>query len=156
MSGNGPLLLAYDGTRASDQALHEAGALFNGREALVVVVWKAGLAFDLLESVEGLPPAPLDVRTALEVDESLYERARQAAWQAAEAARRLGLQAEPLVVADDPDTPVAETLVRIASERDAQVLVAGAHLHSGMLGRTTRDLIREAPCPTLLTRDQPS
>jgi hypothetical protein len=44
----GPILIAYDGTPASEYALWEAGALLSGRRALVVTVWKPGLAFELM------------------------------------------------------------------------------------------------------------
>jgi hypothetical protein len=78
----GPLLIAYDGTPASNYALWEAAALLRGQKALVVTVWKPGLAFELMElptATIGLPPAPLDTRTALEVDRALYERAQRMA-----------------------------------------------------------------------------
>jgi hypothetical protein len=42
--------------------------LLGERPAIVVVVWKVGLAFELIElpaSSIGLPPAPLDILTAL-------------------------------------------------------------------------------------------
>jgi nucleotide-binding universal stress UspA family protein len=151
-----PVLIGYDGTQAAEHALREAAGLLGGRPALVVVVWNAGLAFELIElptSSVGLPPAPLDLRTAMEVDQSLYEAAQRAAERAAELARTLGLEAEPLVVAEDPETPVAETLLRIARERDAQVIVVGAHLHGGILGSTSRTVIREARCPVLVVRE---
>jgi nucleotide-binding universal stress UspA family protein len=122
----------------------------------VVVVWKAGLAFELLElptSSVGLPPAPLDLRTALEADRSLYEGAQRAAEQAAGLARTLGLEAEPLVVAEEPEISVAESLVRLARERDAPAIVVGAHAHGGLLGSTSRAVVREARCPVLVVRE---
>jgi nucleotide-binding universal stress UspA family protein len=120
----------HDATRASEHALLEAAVLLGARPALVVVVWKAGLAFELIElpaSSIGLPPAPLEIRTALDVDRALYEGARRAARQAAELARSLGMDAEPLTVAEDPDITVAETLLSVTRERDAQAMVIGAH-----------------------------
>jgi nucleotide-binding universal stress UspA family protein len=51
---------------------------------------------------------------------------------------------------------VAETLVRVARERDSQALVVGAHGHSRLtevvLGTTSRDVIRNAPCPVVIAR----
>jgi len=153
---SGPILIGYDGTRASEHALREAAGLLGGRPALVVVVWKAGLAFELLElptSSVGLPPAPLDLRTALETDRSLYEGAQRAAQQAAELARALGLEADALTVAEEPDISVAETLLRIAGERDAPAIVVGAHAHGGLLGSTSRGVVRHARCPVLVVRE---
>jgi nucleotide-binding universal stress UspA family protein len=149
-----PVLIAYDGTRAAEHALREAAGLLGVRTALVVVVWKAGLSFQLIElpaSSIGLPPAPLDIRTALEVDHSLYEAAQRAAQEAAGVARTLGMDAEGLVVAE-PDIPVAETLLTLARERDATAIVVGAHAHAG-LGSTSRAVVREAVCPVLVVRE---
>jgi nucleotide-binding universal stress UspA family protein len=119
-------------------------------------VWKAGLAFELVElpaSSIGLPPAPIDVRTALEAEHSVYEGARRAAERAAAVAQEHGLEAEPLVVAEDPEIPVDETLVRVARERDAQAVVLGAHAHGPILGSVSRGVVRFAPCPVLVVRD---
>jgi nucleotide-binding universal stress UspA family protein len=157
--GSGPLLVGYDGTTASRHAVREAGKLLAGKPTLVVVVWKAGLAFELIElpaSSIGLPPAPLDIRTALEAESSLYEGAQRAAEQGAELARSAGLEAEPLVVAEDPDITIAETLLRVARERDAQAIVVGAHGHSGLLGANARTVVREADRPVLVVREPQS
>lgn len=150
-----PVLIGYDGTQASEHAIRQAAGLLGAKPALVVVVWKAGLAFELIElpaSSIGLPPAPLDLRAALETDRALYEGAQRAAERAAALARSLGLQAEALVVAEDTDIPVAETLLRVARERDAQVIVVGAHPHGVVLGSTTRAVVRDARCPVLVVR----
>jgi nucleotide-binding universal stress UspA family protein len=152
----GPVLIGYDGSAAAERALRETAELLSGREAVVVVVWKAALGFELVElpaASVGLPPSPIDVRTALDVDRSLLESASRGAERAAELARELGLDAEPLVVADDPETPVDETLVRVARERDAQVVAVGAHRHGPILGSITRGVVRNASCPALVVRE---
>jgi nucleotide-binding universal stress UspA family protein len=152
----GTILIGYDGTRASEHALREAAALLGPRPALVAVVWKAGLAFELVElpaSSIGLPPAPLDVRTALETDRALYESAQRTARQAAGLARDLGLEAEGIAVAEDPDVPVADTLLTLARERQARAIVVGAHAHGGILGSTSRDVVRRARCPVVVVRE---
>jgi len=57
------------------------------------------------------------------------------------------------VVADD--ISVAETLVRITRERDSQAVVVGAHGHRKLtevlLGTTSQNVMRHAPCPVLVT-----
>jgi nucleotide-binding universal stress UspA family protein len=149
----GPLIIAFDGTADAEEALREAAGLLAPRPALVVVVWKAGLGFELVElpaASIGLPPGPLDVRTALEVDRSLMEGAQRVAAHGAEVARSVGFDAEPLAVADDPDTPVAETLAQVARERAAAAVVIGAQGRGGILGDTTRAVIRLAPCPVVV------
>ena len=152
----GPVLIAYDGTAAAERAIRETSELLRGRKALVVVVYKAGLVFELVElpaASVGLPPAPLDMRTALEIDQSLLEATRRGAEQAAATARELGLEAEPLVVTEDPEIPVDETLVSLARERDVQVVAVGAHNHGPILGSISRGVVRNAPCPALVVRE---
>jgi nucleotide-binding universal stress UspA family protein len=159
MSHQGPIVVGFDGTPASEQAVTDAGELLGERPAVVVVVHKAGLGFELVElpaASIGLPPAPIDVRTAMEIDEALLEGARRMAEHGARLAREAGLAAEPLVVSDDPETSVSETLVDLARRRDAPAMVLGAHGHgslgAALLGSVSRDVIRHAPCPVLVSR----
>jgi nucleotide-binding universal stress UspA family protein len=125
---------------------------------LVLVVWKSGLGFELLEmpSVAGLPPAPIDIRTALEIDESLYESAQRLARKGAGIARDAGLEAEALVVAEAPEIPVSETVVRVARERGSSAVVVGERGHGRLgevfLGSVSRNVIRYAPCPVIVVR----
>jgi nucleotide-binding universal stress UspA family protein len=156
---SGPVVIAYDGTESGDLAIRESGELLAGRPAIVLVVWKEGLGFELVANpaVEGLPPAPIDVRTAVEIDQANAERAQRAAQHGAELAREAGFDAEAQAVADDVDTPVAETITDFARERDAQAVVVGAHGHGGLsevvLGSTSRDVVRHAPCPVVVVRE---
>src|SRR3954447_23730573 len=152
--GTGPLIIAFDGTPAAERAIRDAAALLGRRPAVVAVVWKAGLAFELMElptATIGLPPAPIDVRTAAEIDEHNYESARNLARQGAELARELGLEADPLVVAEDPEIPIAETIAARARGRAAQAVVVGPHRHGPvLLGSISRDVVRHAPCPIVV------
>jgi nucleotide-binding universal stress UspA family protein len=156
---SGPILVAYDGSPASEHALRQAGELLAPRPALVVVVTKEGVGFELMElptANVGLPPAALDVRTAIEVDEAMHEHAQRLAQKGVGLARDAGFEAEGLAVAEDLHVPVAEAIVRVANERDAQAVVVGAHGHSKLgdviLGSTSRDVIRQAPCPVVVGR----
>jgi nucleotide-binding universal stress UspA family protein len=152
---SGPVIIGFDGTPASERALHEAAALLAPRPALVVVVWEAGRAFEAatlpVRALE-LPPVVLDMRTAFEAEEAAYEAARRLAEQGAALARQAGLEADGLAVADD--VTVAETLVRLARERDAQAIVIGPHGHGELrklvLGSTLEGVLRRAPCPVLV------
>ena len=154
---SGPVLIAYDASPASERALREGGALLAGAPALVLVVWKPELAFEAIAlpaSSIGLPPGPLDVRATLEAEERLYEAARRAAEHGAQIAREVGLEAEPLVVADEPDIPVHETILAVARERDARVVTVGSHAHGPLIGSIARGVIRDAPCPVLVVRER--
>lgn len=159
---SGRVVIGFDGSPGSDRAIQEAGELLAPRAALVVVVWKRGLGFALMEnpaSTLGLPPAELDISAALEVDEAMRERAQRLAEQGAAIARDAGLEAESLVAADDVDTPVAETLVRVARDRGAHGIVVARHpkgrAADWILGSTTRDVIRHADRPVVVVRTGP-
>lgn len=156
---SGPVLIAFDGTPAAEHAVREGGPLLAGRPALVMVVWKRGLGFELVAlpaSEIGLPPAELDLHAALETDRELYRAAESQAQRGVEVAREVGLDASPLVVADDPETAIHETILRVARERDAVSVLLGSHGHgpisSMLLGATTRGVLRQAEMPVVVVR----
>ena len=149
MARRGPVIVGYDGSKPSEEALAEVAGLFGSYPALVVVVWEGGLGFEL--DAPSMNAFPIDTAAAMEVDEQQYERAQRLADHGAALARKWGLEAEGLAVADDA-TPGA-TLVRLARERDARALVVGSHGHSRIteiVGHTTAEVIRAAPCPVVV------
>jgi nucleotide-binding universal stress UspA family protein len=155
MEASGPLVIAYDRSPPADHAVREAGKLFPGRRALVLVVWKEGLGFEIAElpaATIGMPPSPLDIRTALEIDRVIYEGAQKVAQQGAELAKEAGLDAEGLAVADEVDVPLAETIAHVAEEQGAAAIVIGAQGQSraAILGSTSRDVIGHARGPVVI------
>ena len=80
-------------------------------------------------------------------------RAQEAAQRAAGPLGELGLSATGLVVAEDPEITVAETVTRLAHERDAQVVVIGARSHGNLRGSTARAVVKTAQCPALVVRE---
>jgi nucleotide-binding universal stress UspA family protein len=151
------VLIGFDGTPAAERAVRQAAALFAPRRALVVTVWEAGRVFDLaLIPARGfeLALSSVDIRTAAEVDDALYKEAQHLARWGTQLANDNGLRAKGLVVADQ--VTVADTLVRLAREHDAAVVVVGAHRHARLaellLGTTTRGVLQHAPCPALVVR----
>jgi nucleotide-binding universal stress UspA family protein len=126
----------------------------------VVVVWKEGLGFELIElptATIGMPPAALDITSALEIDRALAEHAQRMAQHGAALAREAGFEAEGLAIADAPGVPVAETIARVARERDARAVVVGAHnqgrLSEVLLGSTSREVVRRAEWPVVVVRE---
>jgi nucleotide-binding universal stress UspA family protein len=151
----GAVVIGYDGSPVAGRALAEAAGLLAPHPVVVVVVWEAGRAFEAAWPVGEVPVPILDVRTAIELEQEAYADAERTARQGAGLAGSMGLPAESLVVADD--LSVADTLVRVARERDARALVVGAHRHGALsevlLGSTARDVVRHAPCPVVVVRE---
>jgi nucleotide-binding universal stress UspA family protein len=153
-----PVLIAYDGSEVSRAAVRHAAELFAGRPAVLATVWEPGLA-----AVQGAMPGmgmgmgtgSPDPTTIEEVDRLAREHASTIAADGAEFARSLGLVAEPQAVPDEVD--VADTLIDIARERGAAVVVAGSHGISGLrkrlLGSVSRKLIEHCDRPVLVIRD---
>ncbi len=152
--GIGPLVIGYDGSTASRRAIDECGALFAGHEALLVVVWEASLGLSIVHNVPAIPSVPLDIRVALDTEKSLYEAAQQLAHQGVQLAEKAALEAEGLVVADE--ITIAETIVRVANERDAQAIVLGTDgigLTDVLMGSTTRTVIQHSTRPVVVVRE---
>ena len=150
-----PVLIAYDGSEVSRAAVRHAAELFAGRPAVLATVWEPGLA-----AVQGAMPGMgrgmgTDPTTIEEVDRLARDHASTIAADGAEFARSLGLVAEPQAVPDEVD--VADTLIDIARERGAAVVVAGSHGISGLrkrlLGSVSRKLIEHCDRPILVIRD---
>jgi nucleotide-binding universal stress UspA family protein len=154
---SGPVVIGFDGTAPAERALRGSAALLAPRPALVVVVWEAGRAFELLtlptRTLE-LPPVSLDIRAAIEAERAAYDAAERLAEQGAALASNLGYQAEGLAVADELTVP--DTLVRVARERDGQALVVGSHgrrgLTAALLGSTSKGVVERASCPVVVVR----
>jgi nucleotide-binding universal stress UspA family protein len=156
---SGPVLIGFDGTPAAEHAIREGGPLLSGRTAVVMVVWKQGLGLELgalPASDVGLPPGTVDVQTALEIDRELLRAAESQSQRGVAIAREAGLDAEPLVVADDPGAAIHETIVRVADERDAAAILIGTHGHGPigelLLGATARGVLRRANAPVIVVR----
>jgi nucleotide-binding universal stress UspA family protein len=154
-----PVLIAYDGSEVSQAAVRHAAELFAGRPAVLATVWEPGLGavqVGLPDNMEmGMGTLPPDPGTVEAVDRSEREHASTVAAGGAEFARSLGLVAEPQAVPDEVD--VADTLIDIARERGAAVVVVGSHGISGLrkrlLGSVSRKLIEHCDRPVLVIRD---
>jgi nucleotide-binding universal stress UspA family protein len=152
-----PVLIAYDGSEVARAAVRHAAELFTGRPAVLATIWEPGLAAVAVGlpdtiGVGSLPPDPATVET---VDRLQREHASTVAGEGAAFARSLGLVAEPQAVPDEVD--VADTLITIARERGAAVVVVGSHGISGLrrrlLGSVSRKLVEHCDRPVLVIRD---
>jgi nucleotide-binding universal stress UspA family protein len=109
-----------------------------------------------LPDTVGVDLLPADPETVEAVDQVERAHASTVAGAGAEFARSLGLVAEPHAVPDELD--VAETLIGIARERGAAVVVVGSHgitgLRSHLLGSVSRKVIEHCDRPVLVIRDE--
>jgi nucleotide-binding universal stress UspA family protein len=154
-----PVIIGYDDTPASEQALRAAVPLLAPHSVLVVVVWEAGKALDLATlPIRGfeMPPTVVDLRGGFELDQAVYEAAERVAQHGAALAKAAGLDAESRVVANE--ATVADTLTRLAGEVDSPAVVIGAHglrpVGETLLRVTARDLVERAPCPVVVVPEQ--
>ena len=153
-----PVLIAFDGSEVSRAAVRHAAELFAGRPAVLATVWEAGLAVAAMGQPDamGMGMLPQDPRTIETFDRLQRERAATVAADGAELARSVGLEAEAQAVPDEVD--VADTLIDIARDRGAAVIVVGSHGISGLrtrlLGSVSRKLLQHCDRPVLVVRDE--
>ena len=151
-----PVLIAYDGSEVSRAAVRHAAELFAGHRAVLATVWEPGLATVTvgLPDTFGIGTLPPDPATIEEIDRIQREHASTVAADGAEFARSLGLIAEPRPVPDKVD--IADTLIDMAQETGAALVVVGSHgisgLRSRLLGSVSRKLIEHCDRPVLVIR----
>jgi nucleotide-binding universal stress UspA family protein len=156
-AADAPVLIAYDGSDTARHAVREAARLLGSREVLVVTIWEPALAYESSMPTAGLemPPVPVDVEGAREIEEELHQRARGTAQEGAELARSMGLEAKGLAVADE--VHVADAIIDAARKRDAAAIVVGSRglkgLRARLEGSTSNAVVKNAPCPVLVVHD---
>jgi nucleotide-binding universal stress UspA family protein len=120
---SGPVLLAYDGSELARLGIEQAGReLASGRDALVVCVWQTG-------DVGFVPTGErrFDAAAAGEVRKAAEETAAFGA----SLAERAGFHAESVAI---EAAPTWKGIVEVADEREASVIVLGAHRRRGLKG----------------------
>jgi nucleotide-binding universal stress UspA family protein len=151
-----PILVGYDGSELSKAAVRSGAELFPDRRAVLVTVWEPALAVLPMSPSDpmGMGAMPPDPQTMETFDRAQRESATAIAAEGAALARSLGQAGEPLAVPDDLD--VADTLIGLAREQNAAVVVVGSHgisgLRSRLLGTASRKLIEHCDRPVLVIR----
>jgi nucleotide-binding universal stress UspA family protein len=156
MSGEGLILVAYDGSDLSRRCVSQAAGLFGSRRGVVVTVWEAGLAY---EAPMPMPDPgsvnPVIDEIARETDDELQVRAERIAEDGAEVARSAGLHAEALAV--PAKAGVAEAITEQARGMGAAAIVVGSRglgrLRAMAEGSTSSAVLKHAPCPVLVVDD---
>lgn len=141
----GLIVVATDGSPSASAALGEAIDLAHGagHRLAVVTVWQAlqgdfGLAYPSTAVLSELLDAEHDHAAATLAD-------------AEQRCTTASVDVETHLLTGDP----ASTICRFARERDAQLIACGTHgygtLMSLLTGSVSRDIIRNADCPVLVT-----
>lgn len=148
-----PILIAFDGSPPARAAIEAASKLMAPRPVFVVTVWEAGLAYATAASAPDIEMTPsVDPSTVLDVDNALHRQAEIVSNEGAELARSLGLDAEPLALADTGG--VANTILDLAAEHHAAAIVIGSRGLSGLRARlegsTSKTVSKRASCPVVL------
>jgi nucleotide-binding universal stress UspA family protein len=148
-----PVLIAFDGSAAARGAVGAAAKLLAQRPVVVVTVWEAGLAYATAGSPPDVEMTPsVDPATVLDVDRELQRHAEIVSREGADLARSLGLDAEPLAVADTGG--IANTILDLAGEHHAAAIVIGSRGLSGLRARlegsTSKTVSKRASCPVVI------
>ena len=151
---DGPVLVAYDGSPAADEAVAAAGRLLPGRRALVVHAWESPLRHSLSgRALSGVPVTEVGEFTK-DLETWLRETAEATVADGVELAKKAGLQASGEAV--ESSSTAWRVLTAAAETRDATVIVAGSQGHGGvasvLLGSVSAGLVHHAERPVLIVR----
>jgi nucleotide-binding universal stress UspA family protein len=154
------LLVAYDGSDRSRQAIRHAGTLLRGHRAVVLhvhepvvplVVTPAGAA--MVATTAGLvrqsePAAEVARRHAAEITE---EGAREA--------QRAGLSATGEMVDASGTAAIADAIVQTATSKHASLIVLGSHgrsaIAAALLGSVSTAVLHRSCVPVLVVPARP-
>ncbi|HET9124598.1 MAG TPA: universal stress protein, partial [Solirubrobacteraceae bacterium] len=144
-----PILFCYDGSEESQRALASVVGMLASRAAVVLTVWQPLSA--RLSETGGFGAFALDDET--EIDEDERSAATAAAEDGAARARSIGMEAQPRV--EEADGPVWQTIIDVADELDAGLIVCGTRgrgaIRTALLGSTSRALLQHAGRPVLVS-----
>jgi nucleotide-binding universal stress UspA family protein len=142
-TSDAPVLICYDRSAGARHAIELAGTLFSGRRALILNTW----SFPLEMGVYGLG----NVTAYSEGSQS--KLSAETAAEGCEIAREAGFEASPLTASGSIEG-TSRTILRIADEHDASVIVMGSRGLGGMrslfLGSVSHGVVHHAHRPVLV------
>ena len=145
---DGPMLVCYDGSADAGHAIEHAGALFEGRDAIVLTVWQPT---SRLGSFAWAGTAA-DMRSFPELDRAAAEDGARVAEAGVRIARESGLEAEPLAL--ETAGPIWKAIVDTAKRHDAAAIVMGSRgltgVRSMLLGSVSSAVLHHADRPTMV------
>ena len=145
------VLLCYDGSQESANAIARAGELLDARRAVVANVW-LGISMMTLHAPLAGPPAGAIAEGASMIDESDRDRSEKRVAEGVELAEAAGFDARPVALHQERN--VWWTLSEYVNEHHVSAIVVGARGRSRvartLLGSTSSGLIHHAKAPVLL------
>ena len=145
--GDGPVILAYDGSEPARRGIVAAAGLIPGREAISTMVWTSYETVTAMGDI-GMPAA-VAVAGAQRIDEELAVKALHTAEEGAAVAREAGMSASAEAVREHGNT--SGTLIDSAAKHAAAAIVIGSHGRSAMgaavLGSVAMGLVHTLPGP---------
>ena len=149
MSAYKRILVAVDGSPASNKGLREALRLAKAERASVCIVHVVD-EFPAFAAMDGLGAAP-----AVDLVPSLREGGKRILARAKAVAAKAGVPART-VLQERIGGPAADRIVREARKQRADLIVLGTHGRRGMrrmvLGSDAEQVVRAAGVPVLLVR----
>jgi nucleotide-binding universal stress UspA family protein len=150
-TAHGSLLLCYDGSADAGHAIERAGALFEGRDAIVMTVWQPTSSLGSF-AWAGTTAGMADFA---ELDQAAAADAGRVAAAGLRIARQSGLEAEPLAV--EAAGPIWQSIVETADRHDAAAIVMGSRgltgVRSMLLGSVSSAVLHHAERPTMVIHD---
>jgi nucleotide-binding universal stress UspA family protein len=147
----GTVMLCYDGSKESANAIARAGELLTTKRAVVVHVW-AGISSLMLSAPLAGPPSGAIAEGASLLDEADRARAEKSAAEGVELAEAAGFDARP--EAEHKDRNVWWTLRQYAEQHEISAIVVGARgrsrMASALLGSVSSGLVHHACAPLLV------
>jgi nucleotide-binding universal stress UspA family protein len=146
----GRILICYDGSDDSKQAVSRAAELFPAHEAIVLHVWEP------LKDVASTPPVPglygMLEQGLDEMDRIGDEVSQRIAAEGTERAGAAGLDAEPLSISGHGRA--WRNILKVARDRDVQAIVLGQRGIGGaeraLLGSVSTAVVHHADRPVVV------
>ncbi len=150
--GDGPVVLAYDGSDDARQAIAVTARLLERRSAVVVHVWESPAQHTLLGGALGAARRGEIREISGEFDARLASVAASTAEEGAALARGAGLQATGEAL--ESSVGIWRTVNSAAADRKAALLVVGARgrgrAASALIGSVSGGLVSNVEMPTLV------
>jgi nucleotide-binding universal stress UspA family protein len=145
---NHTVVIGYDGSADSQRAIDFAASMLHVQTAVVVHVWHGALAIETANPL-GAPAPPTH-----EEEAELEQIAMRTAEEGAARARQAGLSAEADLRRGAGAEHIATTLLDVAEQRDADLVVVGrrgmSRIKAIVLGSVSEAVVRAGRRPVMI------